>query len=47
MYACIRGTGRGSFEGGVRIGESASYFSRPTSTTLVLANDSVPAHGVQ
>jgi hypothetical protein len=33
MYACILETGRGFFRGGVRIGESATHFSRPTPTS--------------
>src|SRR5215213_6231521 len=35
------------FRGGVRIGKSATYFSRPIPTTLALANDSVPAYSVK
>jgi hypothetical protein len=30
MYVCIHETVRGFFEGGVWVGESATYFSRPS-----------------
>jgi hypothetical protein len=43
MYACVQGTCGGSSEGGVRAGEAATYFSRPTPTTLLFANGSMPA----
>jgi hypothetical protein len=32
MYACIHETESGFFGGGVRVGESATYFLRPTPT---------------
>jgi hypothetical protein len=35
MYACISETGGGFFEG-VQAEESATYFSRPAPTTLVI-----------
>jgi hypothetical protein len=43
MYACVHETGGGSSEGGVRAGEAVTYFSRPTPTTLLFANGSMPA----
>jgi hypothetical protein len=37
MYACIPEIDGGFFGGGVQVGESATYFSRPT-PTLAFAN---------
>jgi hypothetical protein len=34
MYAYVPETGRGFFEGGVQVRGAATYFSRPTLTTV-------------
>jgi hypothetical protein len=42
MYAYIHEMGR-IFRGGVQVGGSATYFSRPTPTTPCFASGSMPA----